>query len=269
MSPYPEALTRPAFDALAAGYDDSFTQTHIGRLMRAAVWSRIDHRFLPGHRVLELNCGTGEDAVHLAKRCIAVLATDISPEMVRIALAKTAHYGLTSLVDVRRLSWEELDTLDEPLFDGFLSNFGGINCVQDIASVIPSLARCLKFGAVGFICAMGPYSVWEWIWFLLHADPHRAFRRLTRGGVNWRGIRVRYPSIDDLTRVLSPALRVRSVTALGVLLPPPFAESLAARFPAAIGMLNRCERRFETLPLLSRLADHYVLEFERTRAVLP
>ena len=51
------------FDAMAAAYARSFTESAIGRYMRAAVWRWLDAAFQPGDRVLELNCGTGEDAV--------------------------------------------------------------------------------------------------------------------------------------------------------------------------------------------------------------
>ena len=53
------------FDGLAADYDRSFTASAIGQRMRAAVWRRMDAAFGPGDHVLELNCGTGEDAVYL------------------------------------------------------------------------------------------------------------------------------------------------------------------------------------------------------------
>ena len=72
-------LRASPFDALAADYDRSFTASAIGQRMRAAVWRRLDTAFAPGERVLELNCGTGEDAVHLAERGVRVLATDVSP----------------------------------------------------------------------------------------------------------------------------------------------------------------------------------------------
>ena len=46
-----------------------------------------------GERVLELNCGTGEDAVHLARRGVRVLATDNSPRMLAAARSKIARAG--------------------------------------------------------------------------------------------------------------------------------------------------------------------------------
>ncbi|UNI22132.1 hypothetical protein JDV02_008051 [Purpureocillium takamizusanense] len=42
----------------------------------------------PAHRVLELGCGTGSTALRLADRVGEYLATDISPQMIRIATDK-------------------------------------------------------------------------------------------------------------------------------------------------------------------------------------
>ena len=38
--------------------------------------------FPPGARILEINCGTGNDAVFLARSGMHVTATDISPMMI-------------------------------------------------------------------------------------------------------------------------------------------------------------------------------------------
>ena len=81
---------RPAeafpFDAAAADYDASFSSSLLGGLMRRALWRRLDACFRSGDRVLELGCGTGEDAVHLARRGIEILAIDSSAAMVDAAL---------------------------------------------------------------------------------------------------------------------------------------------------------------------------------------
>lgn len=251
------------FDALAAGYDRDFTEHPTGRLMREAVWAHLDRRFHAGQRILELNCGTGADAVHLAQRGISVVATDASAEMTAAATAKVARCGVATFVQVRGLAWEEIGALDEPHFDGFLSNFGGINCVADIAGLIPALAACLKPGAAAFVCGMGPYCLWEWLWYVAHGDPRKAFRRFTRGGVRWRGTHILYPSIRELGQHFSSHFRIVRVTGLGVILPPPFAADLTARYPRLTDLLNRWERRWEAVPPLPALADHYLIEFER------
>jgi len=248
---------------MAAGYDGRFTATLIGGMMRKAVWARCAVRFAVGSRILEMNCGTGEDALWLAQRGVRVLATDVSPAMLRVAQEKLADAPRAALTRFQRLAWEDLDTLDEGPFDGVLSNFGGLNCVADLGGAAHALAAKLRTGAAALLCVMGPVVPWEWIWFLARGDSARAFRRLRRGGTEWSGITVHYPSIVEMRRAFAPQFRVLRVSAIGSLLPPPYTEKWTERFPRAIAALDRMERRFETLWPLPALADHYLMELER------
>jgi SAM-dependent methyltransferase len=252
-----------AFDAIAADYDASFTDSAIGARMRRAVWTRCAARFAPGSRVLEMNCGTGEDALWLARRGVDVLATDISPAMLRQAESKAANSSVAAHVRFRELAWEELRSLDEAPFDGLLSNFGGLNCVADLNAVSRSAAATLRRGATAMLCIMGPAVPWEWIWFGLRGEPKKAFRRLRRGGAEWSGIPIRYPSIGHVRRAFSRDFRTLRVSAIGALLPPPYTEPQLGRFPALIRVLDAIERRFESVWPLPHLADHYLLELER------
>jgi hypothetical protein len=56
---------------------------------------------------------------------------------------------------------------------------------------------------------------------------------------------------------------MRRVSALGALVPPPYAEEWASRHRGLLEALERWERRLETVPPLPWLADHYVLELQR------
>ncbi len=251
------------FEALAAAYDERFTSTPIGQLMRQAVWRRCDARFAAGARVLEMNCGTGEDAVHLASRGVHVLATDAASAMVMRAGAKVERSRVQDRVTVRQLDWSGLESLAAGDFDGALSNFGGLNCLARLDALRRPLAERLRPGAVALLCVMGPCVPWEWVWFLLRAQPRNAFRRLRRGGTCWRGMTIRYPSISALRQSLAPQFRMLRVSAVGALLPPPYAAVWMQRRPAWLQRLNRWERWFETVPPLPWLADHYLMELQR------
>jgi SAM-dependent methyltransferase len=254
------------FDDLAASYDRAFSRTSIGALMRRAVWRRLDVHFQAGHRVLDLNCGTGEDAVFLGRRGVQVLATDASPEMVRVATTKVADAQLSGMVRVERLAIEQLSSTGPLLaspFDGALSNFGGINCIADLEGAAAALAGCVRPGGVALLCVMGPLVPWEWIWFLLQGQPRRAFRRLQRDGAEWRGMRIQYPSIGRLRRAFAPYFRVLRVSGLGAVLPPPYTGRLWSRWPVLLEILDRVERTIEAVPPVPWLADHYVIELRR------
>src|SRR5271165_331684 len=248
---------------MASAYDLEFTHTSIGRFMRQAVWRRMDARFQPGQRVLELNCGTGEDAAHMALKGVRVFATDQAGEMTSVAAAKVARLGLSDLVTVKKLSLEDLRRLHGEMFDGALSNFGGLNCVADLAVVARALAALLRPGAIAMLCLMGPLAPWEWLWFLAHGQPAKAFRRLKRGGCQWRGMSVRYPSVGALRRAFAPHFKLLETSAVGALIPPPYSKSWAEKYPRMLAALDRWERQWETNPLLYRLADHYLVELMR------
>jgi SAM-dependent methyltransferase len=235
---------------LAAEYDDTFTNTLIGSLMRQAVWRRLGELWPSSSRIVELNCGTGVDAAWLSARGIAVVATDASAAMV-------------DGIDARVLGAESIGQLqsDGP-FDGALSNFGGLNCVADLRAVIDGLAVCVRPGGTAVLCVMGPIVPSEWAWFLLHGQPRRAFRRFARV-TSWRGMAIRYPSIRSMRRLLSPSFEVRRVWALGTLIPPSYAEPWAQRHPRLVARLAATERRVERWPGVAELADHYVLEIVR------
>lgn len=253
------------FDALAAEYDRTFTDTPIGRRFRNVTWRRCEALFPPGSRVFEINCGTGEDAVHLGARGVRVLATDASAAMVAMARRKAIGAGVASQVDVACLRIEEVSP-SLGTFDGLLSNFGGLNCVADLVDAAGRLAQVVRPGGVALLTIMGPRVPWEWAWFLARGDLTRAFRRLRRGGVAWRDTLVRYPSSGDVRRAFAPAFRATRVAALGAFPPPPFAQDWASRHPRATAWLDRLERRVETVWPLHALADHYILEMERTDA---
>lgn len=255
--------TDSPFDAAAADYDEAFSASLLGSLMRRAVWRRLDVDFAAGERVLELGCGTGEDALHLARQQVRVLATDRSAEMVAVARRKARQAGLSQRIEIRQLAIEDLGSLGDDRFDGALSNFGALNCVADLGAFGRALAACLRPGATAVLCVMGPVVPWEWAWLLWRGRVSAAFRRLRPGGVRWRGLDVRYPGIGALRRALQPAFRLHRVAAVGALLPPSYAESWAVAHPRTIAWLDRWERRCETWPPLPWLADHYLAEFER------
>ena len=100
--------------------------------LRQRVWdaARSD-AFAPGERVLELGCGTGEDAIWLARRGMSVLATDVSSGMLRTAAAKIAAAGVDDRVRVSALDAAQPHLTTKTSFDGAFGNFGVLNCVPN------------------------------------------------------------------------------------------------------------------------------------------
>jgi ubiquinone/menaquinone biosynthesis C-methylase UbiE len=74
-----------AFDGLAREYDAQFTATALGTLLRRITWRNFERVFAQRESLLDIGCGTGEDAIHLASLGHRVVATDASLPMIRMA----------------------------------------------------------------------------------------------------------------------------------------------------------------------------------------
>src|SRR6185503_1130766 len=99
--------------------------------------------FSPGARLLDLGCGTGEDALFLGSRGYAVTGIDSAPGMIERAREKAAQQRNEARFEVASL--EDLEPLGRE-FDGAYSNFGALNCA-DLRAAGRGLARALRPGA--------------------------------------------------------------------------------------------------------------------------
>lgn len=256
-----------AFNAFASAYDQSFTNTALGKLLRSRVWNVLHDLFQPGHHILELACGTGVDALWLARRGVHVTATDGSPSMVRVVEQKVHEAGLTPFVTARCHSLQQLSEMqwpDPPPFDGAFSNFGGLNTIPQWSRLARSLAQAVRPGGALVLVPMGPYCPWELLWHAVHGEWDTARRRLRQPAAARIGeetIPIWYPSSRRLKRDFAPWFQHRATRSLGLLLPPSYLGHLVERHPRFFAPLNRLEAA--TARLTSGWGDHYISVFVR------
>jgi hypothetical protein len=150
--------------------------------------------------------------------------------------------------------------LKDRIFDGMFSNFGALNCAQDLSSLLPAISGRIVAGGPLVAVIMGRYVPWEWIWYLFRADPRRSLRRLRRDGVPWRGVRITYPTPGETAAMLRPSFEVTRLSPLGCVLPPTYAAGWLNRSPRTLGLLTRLERLAQGSPLLARISDHFIVE---------
>lgn len=197
-------MTTP-FDAIAPRYDALWSGTEEGCRQRAEVWGVIEELFRPGGVVLDLGCGTGDDAVHLASRGMRVMGIDSSRAMVEVARSRG--------VAARQLAIEDLALLDG-VFDGALSNFGALNCVEDLEGAARELARLIRPGGKLALCFISRFCWRETVSFLARFEMRRAVRRW-RGHARWRGMYVYYPSVRRIRGAFDPCFRLVRRVSIG------------------------------------------------------
>jgi len=223
--------------------------TAIGLLFRHVVQARLEALFRRGDRVLELGCGTGEDALTLAARGVRVVGIDASPERIARAREKASERGLgpeDCRFDV--LGAENVDAAG-CAFDGAFSNSRALGGV-DLPRTGAALAAALRPGAAVVIRLLGPW-------------PLPAVVRRTLTGVGDPRRDRAYPALAQARAALGPGLEWTDAYALGVLVPGPDQERWVADHPQAFGMLAALERAVRRWPGLRQLGDHTVLEGRR------
>ncbi|MCZ7545195.1 MAG: methyltransferase domain-containing protein [Anaerolineae bacterium] len=256
-----------AFDAIAATYDEAFTH-RLGRWLRAQVWAHVPFR--AGDRVLELGCGTGEDAVWLAQRGVEVTATDASPAMLDVARRKVTAAQVAGRVMLAPFDMARLDAVPASVhdtYDGVFANFGALNCLPERRSLAAFLAQRVRPGGKALLVLMGPLCPWEVVWHLAHGRPRDAFRRLQAGALAHVGggeqARVWYPSPRRLRAEFAPGFRLQMAAGVGVFLPPLYLSHLGERWPPAFERLATVDRRIGHVFPATWLNDHYLVVFER------
>ena len=245
-------MTSPApFDCIAGLYDALWSKSDTGRAQRKSVWRVIDRLFQPGDEILDVGCGTGEDAVHLGRHGIHVSAIDPSGEMVRIASARG--------VATTQLAVEELDRI-HATYDGVLSDFGALNCTANLDAVSSSLSRLLRPRRYAVICLFNRTCAWEIVWFGLRMRMHTAFRRWRRGGVPASlGLLVYYWSAREVEKAFEPLFELVQTVGVGVLVPPSY-----VKLPAwAVRLAAKADARLGRLPLIRAFGDHRLYVFRR------
>jgi SAM-dependent methyltransferase len=256
--------TREAFDSVAADYDGPRGNNAPIQDMRSEMWRALDATFIPGSRVIDLGCGTGLDAVRMARAGHVVTALDWSPRMIERTRARAVAEGLSERVRALTLGAHELGQLTESeAFDGAYSNLGALNCMPDLGTVAEHCARLLRpsgrlvFAVIGRICP------WEIGHYALHADWQRIRVRFAGGmvpvGMNKHTVWTHYYTPREFYRAFARLFTLQSCRSLGLLVPPPYLTGLRERHFSWYERLRRLERRAGSWPGVRNLGDHFLM----------
>lgn len=251
------------FDALANAYDTSFTESCTGQAQRVVSrkWLQPLLSSQTGLQLLEINCGTGADALWLANMGHQVTATDASPVMIYEAKRKAALQ--TGNPSFETCAFDEMQTtFPNQQFDCIFSNFAGLNCVapDDMPVLAKQFYSLLRPGGYLAVVLFGKYCVWESLYYLLKANPMQAGRRWTNKKVMVPLTEsvtqpVYYYSIKKFARLMAP-LQLVQTKPVGLFIPPSYLEGMMQQRPRFFRSLVQLENSLGSASFLSALADH-------------
>ena len=253
------------FDIHAKNYDTIFTNSSIGVAQRKRVYLFLSEILAtkPSLSILELNCGTGEDAAHFTEKGHHVLATDISEEMILQSKKKNPNIEFKTL-DITSISSETFDQQ----FDVIFSNFGGFNCLskQEVASFIDISKTLLRPEGKLILVLMPKNTTWERIYFGLKGNVKKAFRRNTKTPiqVNVEGIGVPtwYYNPKDIVTLAKENLELLTIRPIGITIPPSYLMPFFSKRKKILNVLIKIESWFSS-SFWAKYADHYLIAFQK------
>lgn len=257
------------FDVAALTYDNSFTYSGIGKLQREQVY-RYAHPYtssIVNKKVLEVNCGTGEDALWLANQGHTVLATDISAKMLEKAKDKNQALDMVSFaqLDVSKIEQAYFDNN----FDLVFSNFGGLNCIdaKDLGRFIKTTASILNKGGRLIMVLMPKKTIWERFYFSLKGNFKEAFRRNTYSSVpaNVDGTTVYtwYYNPSDIVKITSEQFNTELIRPIGFMVPPSYLQPFFTNKKRILGFLGWMDKKLTYFRGLSAYADHFIIVLKK------
>jgi len=253
-----------SFDNIAGIFDEEF-ENEITRSLRQKLYSAIGSLVPPGSSILDINCGTGIDAIALSRKGYSVAGVDLSPRMIERAQRKSSEHGLPVRFMVS--SFECLDKIAWEPFDLVLSNFGGLNCAGRLDKVAEQTAAVIKPGGFLIGVVMPPVCLWEILDGSRRFHFRTAFRRLRKNvlatGFRGKTFSVHYHSPGRFTKAFKRWFEVREIRGLNILSPPPHAAVLARRYPAISSILESIDERIAYLPACRSIGDHFMATLKR------
>ncbi len=258
------------FDLVASTYDAEFTHTAIGRLQRDRVYHHLKKSLSARSlRILEINCGSGEDAVWLAKQGHEVTATDASPKMIAQVREKAAANQLESKIVSRICDFDDLSSVFAgEQFDLIFSDFGGLNCVSadELEKLSEDFSRLLRTNGKFIAVIMGRKCLWERFYFLLKGKRSEAFRRNSKEEllvtVGHSTVPVWYYSPAEFMKLFSAHFTFERKKPVGLVIPPSYLNPFFEKRKWLLSILHLKEK-LVSFSVFSNLSDHFFIEMKR------
>jgi ubiquinone/menaquinone biosynthesis C-methylase UbiE len=263
-----EFKTAEAFSRQSAVFDSIYNPNPIIQYKRERTRSVIEQQLKAGDKILELNCGTAEDAIYFAGKGFAVHATDISEGMLDELREKVKKKNMEHLVTNEQCSFNNLDDLHRRgPYDLVFSNFGGLNCTNELDKVLASIDPILKPGGKLVLVIMPSFCLWEFM-LAFKGKFKTAFRRFNSvNGVDAQieGVHFKcwYHKPSDIIKTLHEKYTKIGLEGLCTIAPPSYLESFPHKFPRLYRFLINTEDRLKSYWPWRSIGDYFIISFRK------
>jgi ubiquinone/menaquinone biosynthesis C-methylase UbiE len=259
-----EQKVTAAFDGQSFIFDELYANNTIIHYKRSRVRDHLLKYLKPNSRILELNAGTGDDAIFLARHGHFVHATDISTGMQEKLNEKVTLEHAGSSVTSEVCSYTELDKLkEEGPFDCIFSNFAGLNCTGELDLVLSDFSRLLKTGGLVVMVILPRFCLWESL-LIFKGKFKTATRRFfsakgRKANIEGASFTCWYYSPGFIKRKLGEGFNLVEVEGLCTIVPPSYIEKFPEKYPRIYSYLCRAENSLKNKWPWKYIGDYYII----------
>ncbi len=259
-------LVNAAFSKQSDIFDRLEENNPIIQWMRNIIRQHLLQYVKPGMHMLELNAGTGLDAVYFAQKGIHVYATDISDGMIQQLKKKLADFQLHTYLKIQQCSYSHLQQIEGEKFDHIFSNFGGLNCIPDLHLVTRHFDKLLKVNGLVTFVIMPRICPWE-ILSALKGKFKMAFRRFKKNGTqaHVEGVHFDtwYFNKPDIINAFGKSYVVISIKGIASISPPPDREKWFKKHLKFYRLLTRIDELLMNYYPFNSCADHILITMKK------
>lgn len=263
-----EQYAAQAFSAQSGIFDEIYSGNTIVNYKRDRVRAHVMQYLQPNSHILELNSGTGEDAIFFAGKGHRVHATDIAEGMQQKLREKASKTPFSASITTENCSYTQLHTLQHSgPFDQIFSNFAGLNCTGELDKVLASLPGLLKTGGVATLVILPRFCLWESLLIF-----KGMFKTATRRWFSKNGVTAHvegtfftcwYYNPSFVINAVKDSFEVLSVEGLCTIVPPSYIEHFAERHPRAYQWLKKQEEHYRFSWPWRFIGDYYIISLRK------
>lgn len=263
-----EEASATAFSKQSVIFDELYAGNTIVGYKRERVRAHVSQYLKPCSRILELNSGTGEDALYFAQQGHSIHATDIATGMQNQLRQKMLQAGMQNQVTMELRSYTQLHQLqNRGPYDLIFSNFAGLNCTDELDKVLASFLPLLKPGGVVTLVLLPRFCLWETL-LIFKGKFRTATRRLfssngAKAHVEGTYFKCWYYNPSYITIQLSGPFDVLGIEGLCTLVPPSYIEGFAEKYPRIFRFLKAKEDRLKASWPWKLIGDYYIISLRK------
>jgi ubiquinone/menaquinone biosynthesis C-methylase UbiE len=260
-----EQLAEKAFSSQSVIFDKLYAHNAIVSYKRDRVRRHVLQYLQPGAAILELNSGTGDDALFFAKLGYRVHATDISVGMQAQLVAKARANQMQHLISNELCSYTQLQSLkNKGPYDHIFSNFAGLNCTGDLDKVLASFESLLKPGGYVTLVVLPKFCLWEALLIF-----KGKFRTATRRMFKKNGVKAHVEGTNFtynpsyIVKQLQGSFKLLKLEGLCTIVPPSYIENFAGKYPVIYRTLCTLEDKFKGAWPWRLIGDYYIITLRK------